>query len=97
LGYWWRPSQEPFWIDSALVKHAEHKQSENCAQSEATVSGLSVTPSHQQLPMDAPQGNLVPQAAHTFVSGSPAIDSPAIDLRFGKPALMLIVLWWERA
>jgi hypothetical protein len=75
-----------------LVKHAEHKQSENCAQSEATVSGLSFTPSHQQLPMDAPQENLVPQAAHTFAAGSPVIDD-----RFGKPALMLIFLWWERA
>jgi hypothetical protein len=75
-----------------LVKHAEHKQSENCAQSEATVSGLSFTPSHQHLPTDAPQENLVPQAAHTFAAGSPAIDSPATDGRFGKPALMLIFL-----
>jgi len=42
--------------------------------------------------MDAPQENLVLQAAHTFVAGSPAINS-----RFGKPALMRIHFSWERA
>jgi hypothetical protein len=80
-----------------LVKHAEHKQSENCAHSEATVSGLSFTPSHQHLPMDAPQENWVPQAAHTFAAGSLAIESSVSDGRFGKPALMRIHFSWERA
>jgi hypothetical protein len=75
-----------------LARHAEHKQSENWAHSAATVSGLSFTPSHQHLPMDAPQENLVPQPAHAFAAGS-----PAIEFRFGKPALMRIHFSWERA
>jgi hypothetical protein len=42
--------------------------------------------------MDAPQENLVPQPAHAFAAGS-----PAIEFRFGKPALMRIHFSWERA
>jgi hypothetical protein len=61
-------------------------------RSKFAASALSLTPSHQQLPLAAPHEKLPPHAAHNFCAGSLAIDS-----RLVKPALMLDHFSWERA